>query len=93
MDYEFIDPTDLVNGKNINGNKILLTFNDVLLSQKRLAEKVLDPKKIKALFLFLRILYTCAEAGHFNLQIPNFRLLALHRTCPMVHTMQCLGKI
>ena len=33
MDYEFIDPTDLVNGKNINGNKILLTFNDVLLSQ------------------------------------------------------------
>lgn len=49
-DYEFINPADMTGKGNITGNKILLTFDDGLLSQKLCVERILDPMKIKALF-------------------------------------------
>ena len=49
-DYEFINPADMTSKRNLTSNKILLTFDDGLLSQKRCVEKILDPMKIKALF-------------------------------------------
>jgi len=50
QDYEFINPEDMVGDAKLSGNKILLTFDDGLLSQKRLTQKILDPRNIKAVF-------------------------------------------
>lgn len=48
--YEFIDPHNLDGISNQAPRSILLTFDDGFRSNKKLAEKILEPRGIKALF-------------------------------------------
>ena len=48
--YEFLSPNEILSGKTLVDNKLLLSFDDGFLSQKRLTNKILDPRNIKAVF-------------------------------------------
>lgn len=50
VDFDFMDPIEMEDISNIASNKILITFDDGFLVQKQLADEVLTPRNIKAVF-------------------------------------------
>jgi len=49
-DFDFIDPIEMEDINDIVSNKLLLTFDDGFMVQKKLADEVLAPRDIKAIF-------------------------------------------
>ena len=50
VDFDFMDPIEMEDIGNIANNKILITFDDGFMVQKKLADEVLAPRNIKAIF-------------------------------------------
>ena len=48
--FQFINPSELSNIEDINKRAILLTFDDGFESNRKIAEKFLNPRNIKAIF-------------------------------------------
>jgi peptidoglycan/xylan/chitin deacetylase (PgdA/CDA1 family) len=50
VDFDFMDPIEMEDISNIASNKILITFDDGFMVQKKLVDEVLTPRNIKAIF-------------------------------------------
>ena len=50
VDFDFMDPIEMEDINNIASNKILMTFDDGFMIQKKLVDEVLTPRNIKAIF-------------------------------------------